>query len=121
MRLALWVGLGGFLGSVGRYTTSLAFGGSVVGTWTVNVVGSFLIGAALGVGQPRLGAPLYAFLVPGFLGGFTTYSAFAGESLGFLQRGELSGFALHLVLTTLGGLGAAACGFAAAKWGLTLT
>ncbi len=76
------VALGGAAGSVLRYLTSVLaielLGAAFPwGTLTVNVVGSFVIGALAGAdveGQARL------LLVTGFLGGFTTFSAFSLEA-----------------------------------------
>jgi CrcB protein len=61
-----------------------------LGTWLVNVLGSFALGAvveALG-GLRILGVDARVALGAGFLGGFTTYSAFDIETLRMLERGE---------------------------------
>lgn len=93
MALAFWVGLGGFIGSVLRYLIVLGmrsqgWTGYPLGTLTVNILGSLAIGIALSMGQARLGNEAFHFIVPGILGGFTTYSAFAGETLAFLYAGR---------------------------------
>jgi len=76
----LLVFVGGGLGALSRHAvgraTLHAFGpGFPWGTLTVNVVGSFLIGQSA-----RL------FLVTGFLGGFTTFSAFSLDALTLWER-----------------------------------
>jgi CrcB protein len=84
----LLVALGGAAGSVLRHLTSAA---AVVllgtafpwGTLAVNALGSAAIGALAGAGfegQARL------LLVTGFLGGFTTFSAFSLEAVGLWER-----------------------------------
>ncbi|HEY8369809.1 MAG TPA: fluoride efflux transporter CrcB [Thermodesulfobacteriota bacterium] len=90
----LLVALGGAIGSLLRVLASQAlaqrFGvGFPYGTFAVNVTGSFLIGVAAGVLAPRLSlAPgAWALLVPGFLGGYTTFSAFEMETLSLLRGG----------------------------------
>jgi len=84
MPVLVQIALGGALGATGRYVvvqlaTRLTSAGFPVGTLTVNVLGSFAMGVAvivlLGRDDPGAGrwAPL---LMTGFLGGFTTFSAF---------------------------------------------
>ena len=101
----LLVALGGALGSLARYGASRMWpsspGGWPVPTLTVNLLGSFAIGliymyvAARGVSADNA----RLFWMTGVLGGFTTYSAFALESvlLGFSMTG------VAYVLTTLVG------------------
>ena len=99
-----WVALGGALGSVTRYASirGLAgiFGeGQPWGTLTVNVVGSFLMGllAALIARKFADADAVRVFLLPGFLGGFTTFSAFSLDVFNLMQRGE-NGSAIPYVL-----------------------
>lgn len=84
----LWIGLGGFIGANARYFLGRAiierYGSAFPwGTLTVNVAGSFLIGIILEViAQRAISDPAYRlFLVVGFLGGFTTFSTFAFETV----------------------------------------
>ncbi len=102
------VAVGGALGSVARY---LAVNGLAAwlgrafpyGTLAVNVAGSFLMGLALSLLVQRglLGEPWRAALMAGLLGGFTTFSAFSGETLVLAQQrpaAALLNVALHLAL-----------------------
>ncbi|WP_137180066.1 CrcB family protein [Roseomonas sp. AR75] len=78
----LLVALGGSLGAVSRHLVSVAAlellgAGWPWGTLTVNVLGSAAIGIAAGAG---LEGPGRLLLVTGFLGGFTTFSAFSLET-----------------------------------------
>jgi len=93
MRLALLVALGGAVGSVARYLAVTAaertFGTEFPwGTFAVNVAGSFAIGAIMAAiaGWFDGSADLRVLLVTGFLGGFTTFSAFSFEMLQLMQR-----------------------------------
>lgn len=93
MRNLLLVGGGGLLGSVARYL----LGGLVIhatgaprfplATLTVNVTGCLVIGALTGFAERAhlLSPATRLFLITGFLGGYTTFSAFAFETF-FLAR-----------------------------------
>lgn len=84
----LLVGLGGAAGSMLRYLVSMAgfaaFGAAFPwGTLAVNVAGSAAIGAIAAVG---LEGQLRVLLVAGFLGGFTTFSAYSLETTLLWER-----------------------------------
>lgn len=112
----LAVAAGGAAGSVARYALSILAArsfGTVLpwGTLAVNIFGSFAIGwlaGALARGAPEILRPL---LVTGFLGGFTTFSAFALEAMA-LSRPMA---ALYVVLSVAGALGACWAGMQAAR------
>ncbi len=97
----LLVGLGGFLGSVGRYLLSLLVpqwsGASrfPVATLVVNVIGCLAIGALSGFATRSefLTPALRLFLITGLLGGFTTFSAFGYETF-LLGKESLGAMAL---------------------------
>lgn len=80
----LCVFVGGGLGSLTRYLVNKAFvqlapqASFAIGTFVVNVTGSFLIGLLMTVLLERLRvSPLWQLLlVTGFLGGYTTFSSF---------------------------------------------
>jgi CrcB protein len=92
----LLIGLGGFLGSVLRYLLSGAVQFAVgsmsipAGTMAVNVVGCFAAGFVAEIAETRgaLTELQRLFVLVGFLGGFTTFSAFAGESVNLVRDGE---------------------------------
>ena len=101
--LAVFIG-GGF-GSMTRYFVSrqmlILFGSAFpVGTLVVNVLGSFLIGviATLIANKPQ--HDLFQFLlITGFLGGFTTFSAFSLETMKFLLSGNTASAFLYIFLS----------------------
>lgn len=103
--------IGGGIGTVCRYSVnSLSlrmFGdGFPWGTLAVNLVGSFLVGMAFAVGMERnlLSPGARLFLMTGFLGGLTTFSALALETV-HLGRENMPLAALGMILAhTLGGL-----------------
>lgn len=115
---ALAVAVGGALGSLARWRVGLWLNVTASllpwGTLLVNCVGGLFIGIAL-VALARPGAELARLLlVVGFLGGFTTFSAFSAESLSLLLRGHGGWAALHTLLHVAGALGCAALGHALA-------
>jgi CrcB protein len=110
------IALGGAFGTLLRYWTNVASTSALgsalpYGTFAVNVIGSFLIGALgeLGEGRALLGVPLRLVLGTGVLGGFTTYSSFNAETLRIAQSGELGRASLYALATLascwLAGLG----------------
>ncbi len=91
----LLVGTGGFIGSVGRYfisrlNLSLDYYSIPVGTLTVNVAGSLIIGFLAGIAGKTdlLSLELRLFLMVGFVGGFTTFSTFTNENMVLMQNGQ---------------------------------
>lgn len=113
----LWIGLGGALGAISRYGVASLFramGGSylVLATVLVNVVGCFLIGLAMAMldRSGSLEKPLLFFGVVGFLGSFTTFSAFGLETVSWMKGGQW-GLAIGNVVLSVGlGLAAVAIG-----------
>jgi CrcB protein len=97
------IAAGGALGSLARYGV-----GSLVhekyaglfplGTLTVNLTGSFIIGVLWGVANGLSMHPnVSAFLFVGLLGGFTTFSSYSLETLNLLRDGDYK-LALYSVL-----------------------
>jgi fluoride exporter len=94
----LLVGLGGAIGSVGRYLMGAWFQGMVGnpgfpwGTFVVNVLGAFLIGVAFGLSKDGpLSSQAWTLVVIGALGGYTTFSTFALETLEQFADGRVGG------------------------------
>ncbi len=94
----LWIALGGALGSVSRYwlndIVSARFATFPMGTLTVNVLGSFIIGVfgALTLPEGRMNSDtrIFAtqFIMIGICGGFTTFSSFSWQTLSLLRDRE---------------------------------
>lgn len=96
MKQLLLVGFGGFIGSIARFLVSKLniswqFMSIPMGTLTVNVVGSFIIGLLVAVSAKNeiFSSDLRLFLMVGFCGGFTTFSSFTNENLALMQNGQM--------------------------------
>lgn len=101
----LSVAFGGAIGASARYLTGLAaarlFGaGFPIGTISVNVIGSFLMGAMF-VALAQSGEKSSAFLMTGVLGGFTTFSAFSLDAFQLYEKGEVAMAAIYVVASVL--------------------
>lgn len=102
----LIVGAGGALGAMLRYLAGVAalrlFGaGFPVGTLFVNVCGSFLMGLAAVFIVDRFGHSPHAagFIMTGFLGGFTTFSAFSLDVFRLVETGRPAAAGLYVGLS----------------------
>ena len=113
------LGLAGALGTLARYGIGLAavaaFGTSYpYGTFFINVLGSFLFGLLAGL--PRLSVEWQIILLTGFLGGFTTFSAFAFENYQLLGQHRYIAFTVNVAGQNILGIIAVLAGFALAAW-----
>ena len=118
------VGLGGFCGSGLRFVLSgwaqrmFQHSQFPVGTLTVNVLGCLLIGYLGGLAEQRqvLEPGVRLFLLVGVLGGFTTFSTFAYESLALAQDAEYFKMLLNVMLQVMVGFSAAWIGLVLARY-----
>lgn len=123
MRELLFIALGGALGSVLRYLTSVwtlkLIGETwlVSGTTIVNITGCFLIGLIFHILEAGewMDTSIKLFLIVGFLGGFTTFSSFGIEGFNIIGQSFQYGL-LYMGLQIAGGLGAVWLGLWAGKW-----
>lgn len=95
MTKILFIGLGGALGAVMRYLVSgwgqgFVSGGFPVGTLLVNTLGCMALGFLGGVfAGPALVSDAHRLaLTIGLLGGFTTFSTYAWETVSLLDDGQ---------------------------------
>lgn len=95
------VALGGAIGASGRYLVGVAamraFGpGFPWVTLIVNILGSALMGALVVILAKTGGTKLAPLLMTGFLGGFTTFSAFSLDAVTLYERGEVMQAGLYV-------------------------
>lgn len=120
MPIVVAVAIGGALGAVARYGLDLiierrSFAVFPWSTFTINVTGCLAIGVVIAALMDRHHIPgwVRAGLVVGVLGGYTTFSTFAQESLDLLEA-EDYGIALAY------SFGSLAVGVAAVTLGMTI-
>jgi CrcB protein len=114
MKSLLLVAAGGAAGCVLRYATALVVAPQTitwrfpVATFVVNVLGCLIAGLLIGLAETRafLTADVRIVLFTGFLGGFTTFSAFGVETVSLLEKGELLVAIGYVGLSVLCGLAA---------------
>lgn len=118
LKQILIVAIGGAVGSIVRYK----LGGFAlhhaqawnfpVSTFSINLIGCFVIGllAALVEHHDLFSPSVRLLLFTGFLGGFTTFSAFGYESVFLLRRGLFSVAGSYILLSVFCGLAAVFAG-----------
>ena len=122
----LAIAAGGAVGGVARFWVSGVIARRIGekfpwGTLVVNVTGATLIGVAAGLALaheiPMSGeAPLWALLVIGVLGSYTTVSSFSYQTLSLLHSGEPGRAAANVAASVSLCLGAAAASFLCVGW-----
>lgn len=112
--------IGGGLGSVMRYLTSFytakwwQIGVFPLGTFIVNFLGCFLIGAFSGA-IIKVDSPLKFLLITGFCGGYTTFSTFANENWALYQSQHYWVLTAYVIGSVLLGFLAVFLGYELAK------
>jgi len=116
------IGIGGFLGAISRYGVALWIGerwgrSFPLGTFVINVSGSFLIGLLMSLFTERfmVNPQWRLMLVVGFLGAYTTFSTFEYETGTLLKDSEWLIAGLNVVLSVFAGFIALKLGEVIAK------
>ena len=112
----LMISFGGALGASSRYLISsflnnysiLSFS---IGTLVVNIIGCFFIGFYISETSEVISENIKNFLIIGFLGSFTTFSAFTKESLELYQTFGMTNSFLYILVNVLLCLSASYLGY----------
>ncbi len=128
MQSIIYLFLGGGLGALSRYGVSVMMtqwlgAGFPFGTVMVNLLGSFILGALVGLTEVRFDgvasnippAVRYMAMI-GFLGAFTTFSTFEMESYLMFKEGQLFKLALNLVGSVFAGFFLVWLGYNWGRW-----
>lgn len=105
----LIVAFGGAIGAVLRYLIGLIplsqKSGFPIKTFLINVIGCFIIGIIAALAEKNsLNPKIVLFIKVGFCGGFTTFSSFALETQGLLEKGSVFIAILYIILSILVGI-----------------
>ncbi len=118
----LAVAVGAVLGAWLRWVLGVLLNASFIhlppGTLAANLIGGYIIGAAVMFFSHAGGlAPEWRlFVITGFCGGLTTFSTFSAEIAALLQMGRLGAFALAILAHVGGSLVMTLLGMASVRW-----
>ncbi|WP_395045400.1 fluoride efflux transporter CrcB [Flavobacterium sp.] len=111
LKTIIFVAIGGAIGSVLRYLTSVFVNKYwsnhfPLATLITNILGCLLIGIFIGVLEKNnlANSNLKWFLVTGFCGGFTTFSAFGFENISLFQNNNLLLAFIYIAMSIITGL-----------------
>ncbi len=110
-----YIAFGGAIGSLARYLMGVFLqntkSGFPLSTLLVNVIGSFAIGIIFYILKDSNNENLKAFIIIGFLGGFTTFSAFSIDVLNLIIEKQYFTSMLYISMTFICSLSAVFLGF----------
>jgi CrcB protein len=110
MQIIFSVAIGGAIGAILRFLLSRFIGSTFstvfpLGTFVVNISGSFLIGFFYSIFDKIIATfEIRAFLLIGIIGAFTTFSTFVLETFNLLRQSEIKYAVLNFVLSNFLGL-----------------
>ncbi len=122
LRTLIFIGIGGSIGSILRYLTTVLIEKYFtslfpLATFLVNIIGCLMIGVTMGILEKNemMNSNIKWFLVTGFCGGFTTFSAFGFENIRLLQNGNIFLAFVYISASIILGLSSVWLGFSLVK------
>lgn len=121
MKMILVIGIGSFIGGIGRYLVTLLVQNKFLstfpyGTFAVNIIGCFLIGAVYALSEKgSINMEWRLFLATGILGGFTTFSSFSNETVSMMRDGQYWHAFVYVAFSVIIGLAATFTGISLTK------
>ncbi len=117
----LAVGIGAAVGAWLRWVLGLFlnnyFPSIPPGTVAANLIGAYVIGAAIAfLSQAGIAPEWRLFIITGFCGGLTTFSTFSAEITALFQQGRFALFSGAVVLHVGGSLALTLIGIASGRW-----
>jgi fluoride exporter len=117
MSEVIWISIGGFFGAISRFAVSKYAQKHVktsfpFGTFTVNMVGAFLLGLLVGI---EITKQYYSMLAIGFMGAFTTFSTFKLESEQLKRKNMTKIYFIYVASSYCLGVFLAFCGIMAGR------
>ena len=113
MQKYLWIAAGGALGAIARYVIGAAVGSRMgikfpYGTLIINISACVIIGFSITyLGRRADLNPAWRYLIPiGFVGAYSTFSTYEGETFSTLRSGAFFLAALYAVGSLIVGLAA---------------
>lgn len=117
VRNLLMVFIGGGIGSMIRYAVQMFMHERIVAynfpwaTFTVNIVGSLLIGVFYAMSAKfNMSGELRLLLTAGLCGGFTTFSTFSNDCVEMFRQGDAIVCAIYIILSIIMGISACFAG-----------
>ncbi|MFC3884300.1 fluoride efflux transporter CrcB [Bacillus songklensis] len=105
MSTILAVAFGGAIGAVLRYVIGEYLKGYkikqlTIGTFIINLIGSFFLGWLMGLQMP-VNAWYTFFLTTGICGAFTTFSTFVIESISYMKKRAMMTAVIYVIITMI--------------------
>ncbi len=115
-----FIGFGGFFGAISRYLVGVFISNiglnSNISTLLVNIIGSFFMGLLFYIFSTNSSDFYKLFFVVGFLGSFTTFSAFSLDAMNLFLASQYINFLTYIILSVVLSILFIFLGFVSAKF-----